>query len=99
MENICGPVLQNTLGHLMLGKPLAAEGFTAEDLEKAEGILSSKPATDMRNYLTALLESLTARYYGRDLMLTDYLKGVIPDMTVRIKNNLHNHCLDKTFVL
>lgn len=97
--NICGIVLQNMAGHIILDKPLAGQGFGREELESLEEILSDKTEEQIRAYLLKALERLVAEYYDNDDRLLAYLVGGLSDIVTRIRHNAENHCLGQLFVL
>ena len=99
LENICGMVLQNMMGHMMLDKPLQETGFSQEELESLEEILSDKTVEQIKSYLLRSLERLTAAYYDNDRGMSEYLACGLPDIAVRIKCNMENHCLGQLLVL
>lgn len=98
-ENICGIVLQNVTGHMILDKPLPGQGFGQEELESLEEILSDKTEEQIKAYLLKALERLMAEYYDNDDRLLAYLGGGLSDIVTRIKYNTENHCLGQLFVL
>lgn len=98
-ENICGIVLQNVTGHMILDKPLEEQGFGQEELESLEEILSDKTEEQIRAYLLKALERLMAEYYDNDDRLLAYLGGGLSDIVTRIRHNTENHCLGQLFVL
>lgn len=98
-ENICGIVLQNVTGHMILDKPLEGQGFVQEELESLEEILSDKTEEQISAYLLKALERLIAEYYDNDDCLFTYLDGGLSDIATRIRHNTENHCLGQLFVL
>lgn len=99
VENICHIVLQNTIGHMILDKPLYYKGFSKKDFEKAGDILLQKSEKEMKRYIAQMLQFLTERYYDNDILLADYLNCDVSDIVRRIQCNLKNHCLDKVFLI
>ncbi len=98
-ENICGIVLQNMIGHMILDKPLQESGFSQEEMESLEEILSGKTEEQIAAYLLKTLERLTEKYYDNDDCLREYLSGGLSDIVTRIRYNTENHCLGQLFVL
>jgi len=98
-ENICGIVLQNMIGHMILDKPLQESGFSLEEMESMEEILSGKAEEQIAAYLLKTLERLTAKYYDNDDCLRGYLSGGLSDIVTRIRYNTENHCLGQLFLL
>lgn len=98
-ENICGIVLQNMMGHMILDKPLQDAAFSQEELESLEEILSDKTEEQIAAYLLKTLERLVAKYYDGDECLLAYLSGGLSDIATRIRYNTENHCLGQLFVL
>ncbi len=94
-ENLCTIVLQNTIGHIMLGKPLQAKGFLREEYAHMEQLLSGKSDTETVLYIDTLLKALIRQYYENDFLLSDYLKHDVPNIAKRLQIGAENHCLEK----
>lgn len=99
VENICEIVLQNTVGHIMLDKPLDSMGFDREELEDLERILQRKTTEEINGRITQILALLTTSYYDGDAPLLEYLVHGVPTIVARLQGNLRNHCLDHIFVI
>lgn len=99
LENVCGMILQNMMGHMMLDKPLQETGFSQEELESLEEILSDKTVEQIKSYLLKSLERLTEAYYDNDKEMSAYLACGLPDIAVRIRHNTENHRLGQLFLL
>lgn len=94
-ENLCTTVLQNTLGHIMLGKPLQAKGFLNEEYAHMEQLLSGKSDKETTLYIADLLKALIRQYYENDFLLLNYLDHDVPNIAKRLQIGAENHCLEK----
>lgn len=84
-ENICEIVLQNTAGHIMLGKPLHSRGFDKEDLKAFEKLFEKKSSDEIQSYISRVLKQITENYYDNDILLLDYLSCSVPNIAARMR--------------
>lgn len=95
VENICGIVLQNMMGHLMLNKPLGAAGISREESERLSYFLEGKTKNEIRGFLETMLKNITESYLGGSRELYEYFSCAVSDLTARFSHNAKLHCLDK----
>lgn len=99
LENICGIVVLNVIGHLIAGKPLPEKGFGKNDYEKMEKVLLEKGDAQVRQFLGAVLKSMAELYSDKKVQLYDYFCHMIPDWAKRLQNNARHHSLEKIFLI
>ncbi len=99
MENLCNIVLSNTVGHIILDKPLFSQGFCQNDFQKLEEILASRSEDNLETYVAGIIGLLAARYSDNAAPLKSYLSYAIPDLITRIQAGLSEHCWDRIFLL
>lgn len=97
-ENLCMPVLQSIIGHMLLQKPLYTAGFRPDEYKYLEEILLKQSDDETQLAITDMLRTITVHYFDRDSHLFDYLKHAVSDMAARLRNSAQNHCLDKILV-
>lgn len=93
IENICEIVLQDTVMHIMLDKPLNSKGPGKKEPGSIESTLLNKSMKEMHDDVTVILKQLTEYYYGNDDLLLEYLVNCIPNMVKRIQYKLKNNAL------
>lgn len=91
-ENICGIVLWNTLGHVILGKPLSERGFLEQEYEKLGRIFTSRTAAQGVDFLKAAAEKLIG---GENA----YFRESLCALAVRAEYAAKNGCLERIFFL
>lgn len=97
IENICGIVLANTVGHILLQKPLSDDGFQKEEYQKLLRIFNSEHPGGIKSIehtITCLIQQMVGRYYGNDGQLCAYLCAAANDMAVRIHAAAHAGALE-----
>lgn len=99
VENICEIVLQNTIGHIIIDKPLSSKEFSEKELKNLENLLEKESTDTMKIYVTKILKLLVENYYDDDSLLFNYLTFAVPNMVARIQCCLQNKCLGNIFLL
>ncbi|SHK64246.1 DUF6179 domain-containing protein [Hespellia stercorisuis] len=99
IENVCGIVLQNTLGHMLLNKSVYATGLCAEEYKALEKILAGKTIGEIEELVDQMLQYLTKHFVENDGRLLSYLRCASRDIAVRTQSNCENHCLERVFLL
>ncbi|MDD2971454.1 MAG: DUF6179 domain-containing protein [Lachnospiraceae bacterium] len=98
-ENICSIVLLNTMGHLLLQKPLQERGYTGAEYERMENLWRGRSQEELEQILRKLLKGWIASAYHNDQRLLYYLYNETGNAAARICNALYNHCLNRIFIL
>lgn len=83
VENICGLVLQNTLGHLLLAKPLSERGFRAGDRPNWRRFSPTDRSRRRQAILAQAVQALVADGYDGDEELSWYLGEGLEDIAAR----------------
>ncbi len=99
MENICGIVLQNTIGHMVLRQPLHEKGFGGAEYQRIEQFFKERSDLETEQCLQDLLAQWIEGYFGNDQELFSYLCCGLTDIAVRIRNNTKHHSLETVFLL
>ena len=97
MENICGLVLQNTLGHLLLAKPLSERGFDASEYARLAGAFAGRPQQEAQALLTQAVQALVRERYEGDEALGWYLQEAIADIAARARQGAASGHLETVF--
>ena len=97
LENICGLVLPNTLGHLLLVKPLSERGFSAGDQAKLAALFADRSQQEAQALLAQAVQALVAEGYGGDEELGWYLNEGIADIAARARQGAANGHLERVF--
>lgn len=99
IENICGIVVQNIIGHIMLNKPLCAIDFCAEEYKAISNMLCGKTEKEIADDIGSILNGFVKKVYNDDTQLLDYLKCGILNMVARIHTGVENQSLDRIFLI
>lgn len=97
VENICGLVLQNTLGHLLLAKPLWERGFSAGDYTKLTALFADKSQQAAKELLAQAGQALLAQVYDGDEELGWYLGEGLGDLAARARMGAAGGHLETVF--
>ncbi|MDD6212713.1 MAG: DUF6179 domain-containing protein [Clostridiales bacterium] len=98
-ENVCGIVLMNTLGHLLMAKPLEEYGFRQKEYDKISDMLSGLSVSGMESLLRNAVNQMIDRGYGGDEEMKAYLYGDLKNIAVRLDLAVKNHHLERIFVI
>ena len=85
IENICEIVLTDTLGHMMVRKPLQ-EVICMEDCSRMQELLCRKDVREITALLQEMLKAFLEQYYKADGELTEYLEYSLQNLSIRLKN-------------
>ncbi len=99
LENVCGIVILNVIGHLILGKPLSEKGFQSNEYVKIEQILQNKTEAQTRQFLEAALKNLIESHFRGEMRLYDYFCCMVLDWEKRIRHHAMYHSLEKIFLI
>lgn len=82
--NICEVVLQDILGHMLLGGRI---GVPDEEADYGRICREAEPYSreELRSLLTGFLERLIQEGYGGDWELSAYLEGSVEELSLRLK--------------
>ena len=97
VENICGLVLQNTLGHLLLAKPLSERGFSAGDQAKLAALFADRSQQEAQALLAQAVQALVAEGYDGDVELGWYLGEGLEDIAARARQGAASGHLETVF--
>ena len=97
VENICGLVLQNTLGHLLLAKPLSERGFRAGDQAKLAALFADRSQQEAQAILAQAVQALVADGYDGDEELSWYLGEGLEDIAARARQGAASGHLETVF--
>lgn len=98
IENVCAIVLANTLGHLLLAKPLDEGGLTIKERTQLEQILLDLPPKKMEGLLADTLARWLAQWGEADDQLFSYLRLSLADIAFRARQRAANGHLEHIFV-
>lgn len=85
IENICEIVLTDTLGHMMVRKPLQ-ESISMDNCRRMQELLCRKDVREITVLLQEMLKSFLEQYYKGDCELTEYLEYSLQNLSIRLKN-------------
>lgn len=90
VENIFDIVFQNSVGYIILKKPVAPAGLTKADYDRLEKILLLQS-----HHLEEFLQEVLKKIFRSDKELWDYISLSVGNMAVRFQTALENHCLSR----
>lgn len=99
VENVCGVVLPNILGHLLLQKPLSERGFSASEYARLAAIFADKPQQEAVAVLAQAVQALVAQVYDGDEELGWYLGEGVADIAARARQGAAGGHLEAVFIL
>ena len=85
IENICEIVLTDTLGHMMVRKPLQ-ESISMDNCRRKQELVCRKDVREITVLLQEMLKSFLEQYYKGDCELTEYLEYSLQNLSIRLKN-------------
>ena len=86
VENIVSLVLQNTVGHLLLAKPLSETGFTPDDCRRLADRILTQTKEQLKTGIGLAIDRLTAQCAGDAQALAVYLKQEADNLAARLAN-------------
>lgn len=99
MENICGIVLKNIIGHIAINKPFHATEFLDEEHLQLSKVFAGKSISDIENVVKELIKKMVSRFYENDVDMLEYLCYETNNIAVRIFTASQHGQLGKVFVL
>jgi len=97
VENICGIVLTDTIGHAAIRKPPDAAGFQEEDYLQLSEVFGRQSVDCMEKNIKRLIKMIVRQFYANDRDMAMYLCHSARDMAVRIDTGIRYGRLDKLF--
>lgn len=99
LDNICSIVLTNTVGHLMLQKPLAEMGFREEEYQLLAESLQGKAAAGLTGMAKQLITEIARQFFEDESEMAAYLCCDAENMAVRIETAVRFGTLDRIFLV
>lgn len=99
LENICGIVLINTVGHIAVKKPFHDACFLHEEYVQLSEIFKGKLISDIENTVKIFIGEMVRRFYKDNADMLAYLCCETKNMATRIYTANQYGKLDKVFVL
>lgn len=96
-ENICGIVLPNVLGHLLLQKPLWQEGFSEEEYGRLADGMRGREETE--HFVKNMIARMAAQRYNGNQELAAYLQCESKNLAVRMCRCREDGCLERIIFL
>lgn len=84
IENICSIVLINTIGHIVLKKPLQDAGFLQEESLQLSKIFGGKSVSETEQLVRDRIGEMVGRFFENDGDMLAYLCGEANNIAVRI---------------
>lgn len=94
-ENLLSIVLPNVIGHILLDKPFDHIGFVQTEYNTLEELLGDITKDKMEKQMAELVNRLAEHLCCGNLSVQEYLCLDIRNMTVRFRNCLEHHSLEK----
>ena len=98
IENICGIVLTDIIGHIAIKKPFNDIDFLYEEYLQLSKIFAEKSISDIENVIKELIGKIVSRFYENDPEMLAYLCHEAHNIAVRIYTAEQHGQLDKVFV-
>lgn len=99
IENICGIVLTDIIGHIAIKKPFNDIDFLYEEYLQLSKIFAEKSISEIENVIKELIGKIVSRFYENDPEMLAYLCHEAHNIAVRIYTAEQHGQLDKVFVL
>lgn len=99
LENICGIVLMNTVGHIAVNKPFHDACFLHEEYLELSEIFKEKSIADIENIVKKFIEEMVRRFYKDNADILEYLCCETNNIATRIYTANQYGELSKVFVL
>lgn len=97
--NLCGVILNNTLGHMLAEKPLGNLGFSEEELEHVSREIGRMAEKELEGLLKVSLRGLTYGSFGGDPELYSYLSLYLPEAVIEMRQVAELECPERLFLL
>ncbi len=98
VENICGIVLTNIIGHVAIKKPFNDTGFLYEEYLQISKVFAGKSFSDIENIVKELIKKMVSKFYENDMDMLEYLCCETNNIAVRIFTANQHGQLSKVFV-
>ncbi|MEZ3447530.1 MAG: hypothetical protein K1W30_20805 [Lachnospiraceae bacterium] len=99
VENICGIVLMNTVGHIAVKKPFYDAYFLHEEYLQLSKVFEGKSIIDIENIVKKLIEEMIRQFYEDNAGMLEYLCYETKNIATRIYTANQYGELNKVFVL
>ncbi len=99
IENVCGIILANMIGHAAIGKPMGRPGFTEEDYLQLSRLFASKSKEETERFLRDVIKKMAEQFCKGDESIPAYLCEDVKNLAVRIGVAVEAGRLDKIFLL
>ncbi len=99
IENICGIVLTNTVGHISIQKPLSEISFDGEEYRLLSNVFDKKTIPEIEQLVKRFIKTMVNQFYEGDTVLSEYLCRSAKNTAVRIHTAVRYAHLDKIFLL
>ncbi|MCI8482879.1 MAG: hypothetical protein HFH41_00900 [Lachnospiraceae bacterium] len=99
LENICGIILNNMLGHIAIQKPLDDLGFREEEYLQLSQVFGGKSISEIEEIEKYFIQKLVKEFYQDDETILEYLCCNIKNTAVRIDLAIQQNQLGKIFLL
>lgn len=96
--NLCGQVLQNALGCVMLGKDLLSLDIGPSDIRRFKSLLGGHSTESIRGILQKAADELFESLAIRDRSLKEYVRQSLPETASRVHAALETGTLQTVFV-
>lgn len=99
IENICGIVLTNTIGHVVLKKPFKEIGFQSDEYLQLAKIFEKKSVSDIGELIKRTIKEMAKRLFENDMdTVSEYLCCGAENIAVRIETAGRFNQLKKLFI-
>lgn len=99
IENICGIVLTNIIGHIAIKKPFNDIDFMYEEYLQLSKIFAGKSVSDIEDVVKCLIKKMVSQFYENNMDMLEYLCYEKNNIAVRIYTANQHKQLSKIFVL
>lgn len=99
VANICSIVLRNTVGHILLDKPLSEKGFPEEEYQEFKRIFEEKSKEEIQGMVREAIWCMVRQIPGENQELLEYLYQDTCNLTSRIQNAVENDCFESIFLV
>lgn len=96
--NICGIVLRNILGNIIVKKNILNIGFKDRDYELIEKWVSNNTRKELEMKLSDLIQLIVIKVYGNNRLLFEYFKEEINELSFELISGVENNYLDAIFL-
>lgn len=98
VENICGIVLINIIGHVAVKKPLFEPVFSNEEYIQLSKIFEGKSVMEIENAVRKIQKEIVTRFFGNDNGMLEYLCCEAGNIAIRIFTANQYRQLNRFFV-